>query len=425
MDLNLIFTIVPRLLPTFMLGLVALIGLLIQRKSGNEVIVGTIKTMAGVIILFTAVDLLVNTISPISTMFGQVYALEGEPTVDFTTFLGEFGVQIVLVLVFGFLVNLLLARITPLKYVFLTGHILFWNAFMVTAALADGGVITGVPLVILGSIILGVISTVFPALIMPYVEKVTGTRDFSIGHTTTVLAIIGAWIGQLLGDKSKSTEDLKFPEGLGFIKEMVIATSIIMLLVYLVMGLIAGATWAATTFAGGSVVVWLLWSIYQAISFGAGLVILLTGVRMTLAEIVPAFHGIAAKVVPDAIPALDCPMVFPYAPNALAIGFPIAMVASLITLVIFGLAGFPYVLLPLVTAAFFDVGPAAILANKTGGVRGAVLASIVGGVLLIVFQALSLFFVQNTAAGFINAFGGNDFSIIAIIVGGLARLLGF
>jgi hypothetical protein len=33
--------------------------------------------------------------------------------------------------------------------------------------------------------------------------------------------------------------------------------------------------------------------------------------------------------------------------------------------------------------------------------------------------------VANTAAGFINAFGGNDFSIIAIVVGGIARLLGF
>jgi PTS system ascorbate-specific IIC component len=165
--------------------------------------------------------------------------------------------------------------------------------------------------------------------------------------------------------------------------------------------------------------------IYQAISFGAGLVVLLTGVRMTLGEIVPAFNGIANKIVPDAVPALDCPMVFPYAPNALAIGFPIAVAASLVTLVIFGLAGFQYVLLPLVVAAFFDVGPAAILANETGGIRGTVVASIVGGVLLIVLQAFSLFFVQNTAAGFINAFGGNDFSVIAIVVGGLARLFGF
>jgi PTS system ascorbate-specific IIC component len=146
---------------------------------------------------------------------------------------------------------------------------------------------------------------------------------------------------------------------------------------------------------------------------------------MMLAEIVPAFHGIANTLVPNAIPALDCPLVFPYAPNALTIGFPIAIVTSLITLVIFGLAGFPLVLLPLVVAAFFDVGPAAVLANATGGVRGAVLASAVGGVLLIVLQAASLFFVANTAAGFINAFGGNDFSLIAIVIGGILRLLGF
>jgi hypothetical protein len=44
-------------------------------------------------------------------------------------------------------------------------------------------------------------------------------------------------------------------------------------------------------------------------------------------------------------------------------------------------------------------------------------------VLLIVFQAISLPFVFNTAAGFLNAFGGNDFSIIAIVVGGLTRLV--
>lgn len=425
MDLNIVFAIVPRLLPTFMLGIVALVGLLLQRKTFSQTLVGTIKTMAGVIILFTAVDLLVNTISPISTMFSQVYQIEGQATVDFTGFLASYGIQVVLVLVFGFLVNLLLARITKFKYVFLTGHILFWNAFMVVAALGDSGKINGVALVVIGSIILGLISTFLPALIAPFVKKVTGTSDFTIGHTTTSLSIVGAYVGKFLGDKSKSTEDIDIPESLAFMKEMVISTSVIMIVLYLVMGLIAGPAWSAATFAGGSIVVWILWAIYQSISFGAGLVILLTGVRMMLGEIIPAFNGIAKKIVPEAVPALDCPMIFPYAPNALAIGFPIAMIASLITLVIFGLVGVKFVLLPLVVAAFFDVGPAAIMGNATGGVRGAVLASIVGGILLIVLQALSIPFVANSAAGFINAFGGNDFSLIAIVVGGLARLFGF
>ena len=425
MPVNLFFDIVPQLLPTFMLGLVAMVGLLLQRKSFSEVLTGVIKTMAGTLILFTAVNVLNETITPIATLFGLVYNYQGQAsTADWTVFLGSYGVQVVLVMVLGFLVNLVLARITRWKYVFLTGHIMFWNAFMVVAALADGGQVSGIALILIGAIVQGVLSTVLPALISPFVFKLTGRKDFTIGHTTTIIAVIGALLGKWFGDPTKSTEDLEVPNGLSFIKSMTVSTSIIMTLLYLVMGFVVGLPAAAETFTGGVVWLWFLWAVMQGILFGGGLVILLTGVRMMLAEIVPAFHGIARKIVPDGVPALDCPMIFPYGQNALMIGFPIAIIASLVTLVIFGLAGYPYLLLPLVVAAFFDVGPAAVLANATGGRRGVVIASITGGVLLIVFQALSLPFVMNTAAGFINAFGGNDFSIIAIVVGGLTRLVG-
>lgn len=422
---DLIFKIVPRLLPTFMLGIIALIGLALQKKSASDVISGTVKTMVGVLVLFAGVDLLVNAMSPLATLFGKVYSSSGQAiSSDWVAFLGQFGVEVVLVMLFGFLVNLVLARITPLKYVFLTGHIMFWNAFMVTAALSDAGKINGVTLVVVGSLIQGILSTVLPALVAKFVFALTGTRDFSIGHTTTIHAFLGAWVGKLVGDKSKSLEDVKLPESWSFIKSMTISTSIIMFLLYLVLGWIAGTVFAAETFTGGNQVIWYFWALMQALLFAAGLTVLLTGVRMMLAEIIPAFNGLAKKVVPNAVPALDCPMVFPYGQNSLAIGFPIAMVTSLITLVIFGLAGFKYVLLPLVTAAFFDVGPGVILANATGGRRGAIIYAALGGVLLIVLQALALPFVINSAAGFVNLFGGNDFSLIAIVVGGIARLLG-
>lgn len=257
---ELIFSIVPRLLPTLMLGLVALVGLLALRKSFSEVVSGTVKTMVGVLVLFAGVDLLVNAMSPIATLFGKVYASSGQALgADWVGFLGQFGVEIVLIMAFGFLVNLILARITPLKFVFLTGHILFWNAFMVTAALADGGKITGIPLIIAGSILLGIISTVFPALISKYVFELTGKKEFSIGHTTTVHSFLGAIVGKLVGDKSKSLEDVEFPEGLAFMKSMTVSTSFIMFLIYLVMGFIAGPAWAAETFTGGVVWVWYLW----------------------------------------------------------------------------------------------------------------------------------------------------------------------
>lgn len=424
MDISVIFNIVPRLLPTFMLGLVALIGLLIQKKSFSDILTGTIKTMAGVLILFTAVDVLSSVIGSIATLFGSIYTYQGQATsADWTAFLGEFGLEIVLVMIFGFLVNLLLARITKWKYVYLTGHIMFWNAFMVVAALTDSTGMKGVVLIILGSLIQGVFSTVFPALIAPFIFKLTGKKDFSIGHTTTILAVIGALLGKWFGDPSKSTEDMDLPKGFSFIKSMTVMTSLIMFIIFLVMGFIVGIPTAAETFTGGVNWMWFLWIVMQSVLFGGGLVILLTGVRLMLAEIIPAFNGIAKKIVPDGIPALDCPMVFPYGQNALTIGFPIALISSMVTLVIFGLLGYPYLLLPLIVAAFFDVGPGAILANATGGRRGVVIASIAGGVLLIVFQAISLPFVMNTAAGFVNAFGGNDFSIIAILVGGITRLI--
>ena len=426
MDVSLIFNIVPKLLPAFMLGLVALIGLLIQKKSFDDVIRGTVKTMAGLMIMFIGVDILVGAIEPIAALFGKVYAVEGGGQVfDWIGYLGEYGVQIVLVMAFGFLVNLLFARFTKFKYVFLTGHILFWYAYTVVGALADGGVITGWPLILIGSVLLGAIVTFLPALTAPFVEKVTGNRDFVIGHSTIGLAWLQAVIGKFVGDPSKSAEDIKFPKGLNWMKEMVISTSLIMFLLYLIFGFVAGPQFAADTFVGGTVWLWYFWIIFQGIQFGAGLVVLLTGVRMMLAEIVPAFRGIAMKVVPDAVPALDCPMIFPYGPTSLAIGFPIAMIAQLLTIVVFGLAGFKFVLVPMVVAAFFDAGPGAVLANATGGRRGVIVGAIVAGIVMVFLQAFGMFFVQNTAAGFVQLFGGNDVGLIAIVIGGISRLLGF
>ena len=107
----------------------------------------------------------------------------------------------------------------------------------------------------------------------------------------------------------------------------------------------------------------------HAIYFGVGITIMLQGVRMLIAEIVPAFKGIADKFVPNAIPALDVPVIFPYAPNALVIGFLVAMVTSIITILL--TAGmFPTVVIPLVSTCFFEIGCAAIIGNATGGVRG-------------------------------------------------------
>ena len=79
---------------------------------------------------------------------------------------------------------------------------------------------------------------------------------------------------------------------------------------------------------------------------------ILAGVRLILAEIVPAFKGISEKLVPNSIPALDCPIVFPYAPNAVLIGFLTSFVGGLVSLVIMVFTG-TTVIIPGVVPHFF------------------------------------------------------------------------
>jgi len=166
-------------------------------------------------------------------------------------------------------------------------------------------------------------------------------------------------------------------------------------------------------------------AIIQGMTFAAGMVILLQGVRMMLAEIVPAFKGVADKLVPGAIPALDIPIIFPYAPTALLLGFIIAIVVSIVTLFIFGSMGFLSVaIIPLVVACYFDVAPAAIFANARGGRIAAIVTSAVGGFLLTVLVAVSLPMISSTVGNFIQAYGGNEYSFWIIISNFFAKLLG-
>src|SRR5699024_12435308 len=104
-------------------------------------------------------------------------------------------------------------------------------------------------------------------------------------------------------------------------------------------------------------------------TFTAGIAVVLTGVRMFIGEIVPAFRGIATKLVPGAKPALDAPIVFPYAPNAVILGFLGAFIGGIVWLVILGNT-VGYVFVPTMIVLFFHGATAGVFGNATGGARG-------------------------------------------------------
>ncbi len=422
--------------PSLFMGLIAFIGLLIQRKSVGDIVKGTFKTIIGVIILFIGVNLIGTAVAPLSAALGTFYRLPMENQFDASicwTLLGTHGSTIGLVIVIAFVINLLVARFTPLKNIFLTGHIFFWMAYIFVLAGVEGG-LEGIPLIIFASGFLALYIIVVPALTRPFVKKVTGSDDFTIGHTACFYIILGGLIGKVIGKKEESTEDIKIPKAFNFFRDPTIATSLILFVVYLVVGLLIGKDARAAVFGGalgtintisGMQFDLFTFSLMAGLTFGAGLTVLLTGVRLMVGELVPAFKGISDKVIPKAVPALDVPMLFPYAPNALMIGFVVSLVSSIVTILLLAATGsLMYAVVPLATACFYDVAAGAISANAAGGRTAAILASIVGGVVMTFLVAGSIAVLFHTAAGFVQLYGGNDFSIWGMISGIAAKAIG-
>lgn len=87
---------------------------------------------------------------------------------------------------------------------------------------------------------------------------------------------------------------------------------------------------------------------------------------MVIAEIVPAFKGISEKLVPNAKPALDCPVVFPYAPNAVLVGFLSSFAAAILVMFTLYLMNMT-VIIPSVVSHFFSGGSAGVFGKMPPG----------------------------------------------------------
>lgn len=405
------------------LALIACIGLIVQKKSASEVIRGTAMTAMGFFILSTGTGLITgNSIDGIATAFNTLMpSAVPSTTVDIGA---QFGTEIGIVMILAFAINLLVARFTRWKSVFLTGHMLYWFPFVFIAAGVDAG-LTGTKLIVLATVFTATYMVVSPNLMRPFVKEVTGDDSFTIGHPTTCLSVVSGLLGKVVGNKEKSTESLNIPSSLGFLREVSITGSIVIALTYIVMAIILtvngfnpGEVWG---YAGGTTGMF-TYVFTHSIYFGVGVTIMLQGVRMLISEIVPAFKGIADKFVPGAIPALDVPVIFPYAPNALIIGFIVAMITSIVTIIL--TAGmFPTVIIPLTFTCFFEIGCASIVGNATGGVRGCIIGAAVSGILMVLLVGFGSYFFNNTIQQWMLVYGGQDFSLWGIIEGLIARIL--
>lgn len=384
------------------IALIAMLGLILQKKSTGQVISGTLKTLLGFQVLSAGSGIIVQSLTYFGEIFTKGFNMQGIiPSIEAINgqAMNDLGLgrDIALTFLAIFIVNIIIARFTKFKYIFLTGQAILWMATMTTVFGYVAG-LRGFWLILVGGLVGGVFAVAMPAIAQPIIRKVTGSNDLALGHFCTIGYLFEAGVAYLFGERGenkRSIEDIKLPKSFEFLQDTYLSVMVVMVPLYII----------TAAFAGSGVgdhgsQHYLMFAFLQAIQFVVGVYVLLAGVRLLLGEIVPAFRGIAMKLVPDAIPALDCPVFFPYSPNAVILGFittTIGTIIAMLVLPVFGLA----MILPGMLTNFFAGGTAGIFGNATGGRRGAIIGGIAHGFFITLLPAL-LVSVFNSM-GFVNA----------------------
>lgn len=401
--------------PALLLGLVAFVGLVAQRKSSTEVMTGTFKTIIGFLVFGLGATAMSGALQNFNKLFQVGFNITGvvaSPEAATALAQKEYGFVVSSVLILGFVMNLVFARFTKLKNIFFTGgHSLFF-ACVLALILKSYGYDDTVT-IIAGGTILGFAAAALPQLCQPFMRKITGSDAQAIGHFNMIGYALSGYIGKLFAkDVEKSTEQIKFPKWLSFFRDFLMGMAVIMLVLFYISAIAAGQE--VTSKLSGSTH-WLVYPAIQAFTFTAGMSVLMTGVRMFLAEITAAFVSISEKFIPNSRPALDVPTVFPFAPTAVIVGFLSAYTAGLVATFIMAALKFPIVIIPAAHIAFFSGGTAAVFGNSTGGWKGAVVGSFVVG-LLLAFLPVALYPIYANMGVAGSTFPNVDYNVFGLIL---------
>lgn len=396
-----------------LVGLISFVGLVLQKKNGTQILTGTVKTIAGFVIFGIGASAAQVGLTSFQTLFTKGFHVQGVmPLAEAVTGMaqGNFPTVIALIMVLGFAINLLVAKFTPFKNIFLTGQHNLYLAAMLTVMFKYFQ-LSDLNSVILGAVLLGLSAAIYPAIAQKYMKKITGTNDIAIGHYCTIAYALSGWIGSKVGNPEHSTESIKLPGFLSIAKDYLVSITVTSGILFYLSAFAAGRTEVEAISGGMN---WLVYPLMLAVYFAGGLYVLITGVRLFIGEILPAFLGISEKLIPDSRPAVDCPVVFPYAPTAVVLGFISAYIAGILCMIIFATIGMT-IIIPVAGPYFFIGGTAAVFANATGGWKGAIVGSFVTGILIAVGPAVMYHVFDNM--GLVGScFPETDFNFLSFVI---------
>jgi PTS system ascorbate-specific IIC component len=391
-----------------LLGTVVFIGYMLLGKKWYESLAGFIKTFVGFKILQVGTGGLVGTFRPIidslsarygiealviDPYFGQTSATEFLDSVNSLAFVGY-----VMMIAFAFNILLVVFRkVTKIRTLFITGHIMYQQSAVLLWALywvieGVGGQAVSPLLLIVTGLLMGTYWSVMSNLIIEATQEVTDGAGFTIGHQQ----MFGAWIayrlGGKLGNKEHDVNHIEAPGFLSILNDNVVANSLIMTVFVGTIMVILGKD----TFEYNENNYYFATYVWETCAyFAVYITILLTGVRMFVAELTASFQGISDKILQGSVPAVDCAVTFGFSPQAPSYGFIFGFFGQIIAIFALIFMRSPVLIIAGFICLFFDNGTLAVFANKAGGRRAAAIIPFIAGLIQVFGSAWVLSFLTG------------------------------
>ncbi len=418
--------------PAFFVGLLVLVGYALLKKPLHDVFAGFVKATVGYMILNVGAGGLVTTFRPILAALNYKFNI-GAAVIDpyfgltaantymadhFPKFIGTATTALLI----GFFLNILLValrRVTKIRTLFITGHIMVQQAATVTLM-----VILLIPAFrdqVWGTVAVGVICGLYWAvssnMTVEATQRLTGGGGFAIGHQQQFAIWFVDKVAPKFGKKEDNLDNLKLPTFLNIFHDTVVASATLMILFFGVILVVLGPGVMSNpeVITSGTVYnpagqAFFMYVIETAFTFSVYLFVLMQGVRMFVAELTNAFQGISSKLLPGSFPAVDVAASFGFgSSSAVLFGFATGLVGQLITIVLLMIFKNPVLIITGFVPVFFDNAAIAVYADKRGGWKAAVALSFISGVLQVALGAVAVSLLDLAAYG--GYHGNIDFEI--------------
>ena len=410
--------------PAWMIGLIVLIGYILLKKPWYDVLGGTLKAVIGYMILAVGSSGLVNNFRPVLVGLGERFNLDAmviDPyfgqnavTAGVEEVFGKPFSQVMILLLLAFVINILLVRfrkITKLRSLFTTGHVQVQQAstayWLILFAL-PGLLTNNTALLIVMAVVLGLYWAVGSNLTIKPTQELTDGAGFCLGHQQIMGVALFSWIAGKWHDHdikkgkkaSKKIEDIELPGFMSIFNENMVCTALLMTLFFGIILLLLGRdylTEAGFLAEGAS---FLFYILTTCLNFAVYLAILQLGVRTFVTELTNSFQGIANKLLPGSIPAVDCAVSYGFgSPNAVPIGFLAGAVGQFLAIGALILLKSPVLVIAGFVPVFFDNATIAVYANNKGGLKAAIILPFISGLCQVFGSAFIASWVGMAAYG--------------------------